>query len=501
MRKLTVREETWIRKLFEAIRDANRALYPEEIVETLPKGFNKISLHVFLEILLERKLVFKSNRRIPTTNGGTAYLWAINQAQIEQRKEQVKENRRKQPLKYTKSRLMKQITEFLQSKDTGYTTGEISRELGKDANVCTVANTSWQLFKKGIIFRSPVKIPGKDMPIGNCAGFVYGRNTQAVLRGVERLMPEAVKSALIIIKNSTRVWSGWKLEEKTGISNENQNAWLKNRFGNLGIINYKIVNQVPYFWNPTLHQDLVDADIEDYIEKSREWRLKVTGLGRLFEEKAIYTFVKYLQAKGQDVQVSEEFPKDIPNWLNSKVRDQYKRIETDKNNYKRTIWLNDVWRFNSEPVDYVVFSRDPTLGHKYTYILSCKRDVSKKFGVNYFTSFVGCVKMGRTKRGLQIPDFLNATPVFICSDTYGKGIWAFNSDFKGQAGIILTLRKMQKMVEQTGFEFPEEYQFQELLQTKQAYEKCSRDRSVILGEKSVFELMKEKGFNVREDET
>jgi hypothetical protein len=102
--------------------------------------------------------------------------------------------------------------------------------------------------------------------------------------------------------------------------------------------------------------------------------------------------------------------------------------------------------------------------------------------------------MGRTKKGHDIPGFLSAKPVFICGEVYGNQLFTFNNDSKGQAGLILTMEKMKKILDSTGKKYPKEEEFQRMVETKEAYDLYSNHEDVLLGEKTVFQMLKEKGI-------
>ncbi|MBI2657626.1 hypothetical protein HYX08_02935 [Candidatus Woesearchaeota archaeon] len=158
-----------------------------------------------------------------------------------------------------------------------------------------------------------------------------------------------------------------------------------------------------------------------------------------------------------------------------------------------------MWKFNREPVDFIVFSRDKIMGSRKAYIISVKKDFNRSYGVGYFSSFVGCVRMGRTKNGARIPEFLNSTPVFICGEAWGRNLWLFNNSITGQAGIILTLKKMQQMIESTGVTFPQEHVFEDVYDRNKAYHAYQNHEDVLLKDKGVLDVMREHGFELRLD--
>lgn len=487
---LKLEDNTILFKIYDLLREENRAFFSKEIVSRL--SIKDESIRVLLEMLKQRKLIIKGDKRIRTPNRGNAYLWAINKRTIHKRKRELSLQRKKNPLEFAGCDAAERIDAYLRNEEIGHTTGEIASEL--DLSIGMASNNSRKLMKCGLCVRSPFKIPRKDMPHGNCAGYVYGRDPQAVWAGVWELMPKAVKDAIGLITGTDKVWSSWKVTEKTKISAQNRRLWLMNRLARLGVVKYKYIDPFYYFHNPNLPDDIVEQDIIRLQEEQTEWQAKLATIAYHFEKMAIYIFAKYLQSRGEKVVLPDTFPENIPNWLNKRVRDGYKTTEKDANGNKITRWKSTVWKFDKKPIDALVWSKDEVMGDTKRYILTFKRETEKKCGVGFLMSFIGSVRSGTTRAGLDIPYYQSAVPVIVCTETIGGDIWKFNSNWKGGGAVILTLAKMQKMVDAAGLKIPEKYRFDEALEREKMYDLYQNHEEVLLGKKTALQLMKQKGL-------
>ena len=487
-------DKTAIFKIFDLLRQSNRALFSTEIAELLP-GILNGTISACLSELLRRSLIAEGARiKVPT--GGYGNLYGINDAVIQKRLRRLEEDKIENPARYVRGMLKRSIVEFLEIEKTGFTPAEIKAELGTGSTQHVVMNMCNRLANSGVIKKSPFsipnRIPGKTWNMSN----VYGIDTASVLKGIARLMPKAVREALIRIQNSSAVWPCWRLAEITKVSNENLKKWFKQGLCYMGLVKYVTAGNVTYYYNPRLPEDVVERQVAELKEQSRQWRLGITKLGRLFQRKALFTYVEYLKKKGYEIKTSESYPNYAPSWLSQKMRKKYQVIKEDENGNVWTEYANNVWAFDKDPFDYVIFVTDEKTKREKVHVLSCKRDVCKRYGVNYYTTFIGCVLMGRSKKGFNLPKFLSAEPVFICGETYGKAIRDFNKHEYGEVGTILTMKELAEMTKDAGKAFPLEKEFQELLEKKKAYDLYSNHEKVLLGEKTVFEIMKERGFKV-----
>jgi len=485
-----IEEGTLLFKIYDLLRDKNRALFSYEMASKL--SIQEPSIHVLLEILRQRRFIVKGDKRIRTSRRGNAYLWAINKRTINKRITELILQRKKNPLDFAGCRAAEQIVEYLQNEEIGRTTGEIARAL--ELGIGVVSNNSRKLMKRGLCVRSTFKIPQKDMPHGNCAGYVYGKNQQIMWTGVWELMPKTVKDAIGLINGTDKVWSSWKITEKTKISAQNRRLWLMNRLARLGIIKYKYVDPFYYFYNPCIPDYVFEQDIVRLQEEQTEWQAKLATIAYHFEKMAIYIFVKYLQSRGEKVVLPDTFPENIPNWFNKRVREEHKVIEKDANGNKITRWKSTIWKFDKKPIDALVWSKDEVMGDTKRYILTFKRETEKKCGVGFLMGFIGSIRSGTTRAGLDIPYYQSSTPVIVCTETVGGDIWKFNGNWKGGGAVILTLSKMQKMVDAAGLKIPEKYRFDEALEREKMYDLYQNHEEVLLGKKTALELMKQKGL-------
>ncbi len=466
----------------------DKAFFSKELEKDIPKQFSLKSLSWVLKHMVVDGEIVRSQRCLYTgTPKGFGYLYAKSIEPVNQRIRELEESWKEKPIYYVESKRRQHILDVLRSLNRGATSVELM-ELTR-FKFKYLDNALREMWRRKLLLRSNFKIYIYFNGFNSTGAYVYALNKEQVLKGLLHYMPkEAVKAVKLVLGNCL-VWSSWRLLEESKAEKNVLRSWM-DKFTRAGLIKSEVVDSVTYFWDSSLEEKLVDGQLKEHIQKSKQFRLKMTGLGQLFEQKALFTFVKYLQSKEQDVKVSKEFPENIPSWLKKEDRQLFRDLDEASDYFEYT---NNVWRFNSEPIDFIVFARDKLLGHTSTYVISCK--ASRNYGFGYFSSFVGCVRMGRTSRGHSIPNFLNAIPVFICNETLGQSIYRFNSDVKGRAGIILTLGKMRKLIEASGQEFPKEALFEEKRLFEQAKELYSNSKQVLLGKKSLEVMLKEKGFS------
>jgi hypothetical protein len=492
------KEETKIFQVFNHVRECNEGVFQPEILERIP-DVNEGTLSMCLNVLIKRKMISKSDKLLKVPTGGIGYIYGINEDVIRDRIRRMMENP-----EYDNGTLRSKIFYYLKKENSGFTPVEIKISIKTKSTTHSVSNECWKMFRDGLIKRSPFRLPnrlvktigGKNVNITGNMSVVYGIDMESVFRGIFRLMPQTVKTSLNYIQCSDVVYPSWKLTESTKVSNENLKNWFKKGLCRMGLVEYKTLGNVTYYYNPRIPDGVVDEQISKLREESRKWRLRITELGRMFERKSVWTYVEYLRSKNYDIKTSEGFPEKVPSYKNSKVREKYVREYTDENGNEKVEWLNDVWKFDSEPVDYLIFVKDKNTGERTVHILTCKRDVCKRFGINYFVNFIGCIRMGRTRDGLTIPGFLTSRPVFVCGEIFGRKLHQFNENNMGQAGTILTIEKMEKMLESMGKVYPKQREFERMLETKKAYDMYSQHEDVLLEKKDVFEMLKERGFKV-----
>ena len=471
-------------EIFNVLRNENSAMSGLDIAQKLGRQEQK-TIHYQLDVLVKRKLIFKSTNKVKYKNGWPTHLYAISKNLIRTRTDELFVERQERPYLFAEADTFKQkVLKFIKDSEMGFTPIEILERIGYEnpdwKQKRLAFFTCYKLYKEGFVQISPFRFPNRVNGVSNVKTLVYGKDKEAIWKGIDRLMPKEVKIAVSLIRYNMEIFPTWILREKSGITSQDIDQWLKNAFYRVGMIDFKIVGNDSYFFNPNMPERAVNNGIENFVEERRKYIAKITSLGSLFEKKAIFTFVEYIKAKGEEVSTAPDFPEKIPSWLNKES------IDAQKEEVNGSIqWKNDVWKFNREPVDFVVFSRDKIMGSRKAYVISVKKDFNRSYGVGYFSSFVGCIRMGRTKNGTRIPEFLNSTPVFICGEAWGKNLWQFNNAFTGQAGIILTLKKMKQMIEATGTRFPEEHIFEDVYERNKAYTAYQNHEDVLLRDMSV----------------
>ena len=63
--------------------------------------------------------------------------------------------------------------------------------------------------------------------------------------------------------------------------------------------------------------------------------------------------------------------------------------------------------------------------------------------------------------------------------------------------MFILQKKMKEMIDKTGIHFPEEHIFEDVYERNKAYQAYQNHEDVLLKGKSVLEVMKERGFELR----
>jgi hypothetical protein len=508
------------REVYLWMKEQGKALFFNELKNHFV--FNGKKTTKVLCNLKAQGFIFASKRKYIDIDGNLGHIYGLNDSQVQQRVIEYQELKRISPTTHIRGRISKRVTKLfkelrernikesedkdqpIEHYDVGLTTNELKAYIGDEKiTPRKISKTCALLRKKGVLFASPFTLPKTNMSEKGDKGFVFSISKRGVWNGLARLMPKSVKESLETLNSYNSVLSSWELSHRTGITTENQNDWLKYRFAEkMHLVRYVVQDGITYYHNPNCPKEYVERTLKKYAQNTREWRYDNTLKGYAFEDRAVWTYCMYKKAKGYDIKLPEGFPKVIPNWLNEQERNKYKLEYKDENGYNRVEWKCSIFRLNREPVDFVLFLREKGSKEVHTYILTIKNDTTKRFGVKYYTSFVGCIQSGRTFNGSSIPNYKNCRPVFICNDTYGRQIYEFNSgfnDFGGQLGSIITENRLKEMMEEMGMKYPEEEHYQQAMEVKKAYDLYQNHEEVLLGKKTVFEILKEKGYQVKED--
>jgi hypothetical protein len=483
-------------KVHQFMRDTRKGYFMTDIIKHFP-DFSKRKMCKTLCALRNNKYIRRSHKRHVSEEGKLGAIWGVNMRVITRREIALKINKRAFPESGIKGPISKEIIKAMKKVPTmGLAANEILAYFDDPTiNKRSVSKSCILLFKKGKVYRSKITLPKTNLSYNQTKGYVYGLSKEAVYEGIYRLMPESVKLAILKIQNSNTPIPGPELCEKTGISYDNQVQWLQYRFSDVeDLIERVVENNISYYYRKGLKQKIVDKYLEEQEEKSKDWRVKVTTDGNKFETCALEAFVKYKIAQGYNIKLPEGFPHELPNYLNKKQRDAQKFVYKDHNGYEKTDWKSDVFRFNSEPLDFIVFVRDKYTSEVHPYVISVKRDIHKKYGVAYLMQFVGAVEMGRTKAGIEIPSYKRSTPVFICYSTRGKRIYDFNHGRSGQAAIILTYNKMIRMIEDAGLPIENMYRVKDKVDTYKREQMYMNHREVIAGKITITKMMEKQGF-------
>lgn len=221
-------------EVFNILRNENKAMSGLEIAHKLGKTEQK-SVHYQLDVLVKRKLIFRSPKKVKYKNGWPTHLFAISKNLISKRMDELLIERQEKPYLFTEADTYKQkVLKFIKDSEMGYTPIEILERLGYENPDWKLKRlsffTCYKLYKEGIVQISPFRFPNKVKGACNVKTLVYGRDKEAIWRGIDRLMPKEVKVAVSLIRFNMEVFPTWILREKSGITSHDIDQWLKNAF-------------------------------------------------------------------------------------------------------------------------------------------------------------------------------------------------------------------------------------------------------------------------------
>jgi len=201
----------------------------------------------------------------------------------------------------------------------------------------------------------------------------------------------------------------------------------------------------------------------------------------------------YLMSRyGLQIRLNEDFPKHIPSWFNPKDIEKY-TVGGEKN-FKVTV---DVWKFDSEPIDYLVFCYDEILECPIKgYAISMKRDHKSHMigdaGKKYIAELIGCLSKGFTLDLKHIPSVNSLTPVIVMNNPNGIKLFEWAS----KCGcLLLYSKKMEKIinwVNKFGFKYDKDMELMKIREYKELFEQYKDHKDVVLGKLQIEDLVKLK---------
>ncbi|MBI2657627.1 hypothetical protein HYX08_02940 [Candidatus Woesearchaeota archaeon] len=287
--------------IFNLLRNENRALSGLEIAQKVGKDKQK-DINYQLDVLVKRKLIFKSEEKIKHLKGWPAHLYATSKRLLADGLEDLARAMQERPYDFAEADTFKQkVLRLIKDSDMGYTPIEILIKLGNENPDWKLKRlaffTTYKLYKEGHVLISPFRFPNRVKDVSNVKTLIYGRDKEAIWKGIDRLMPKEVKVAVSLIRFNMEVFPSWILREKSHIASYDIDKWLKEALYKVGIVDFKTVGNDSYFFNPNMPQKAVHQAINGFLEERRKYIAKITSLGQLFEKKAIFTFVEYIKSK------------------------------------------------------------------------------------------------------------------------------------------------------------------------------------------------------------
>ena len=310
-------------------------------------------------------------------------------------------------------------------------------------------------------------------------------------------MPPEVRDAFLFITQSNDLFTIDIMEEKFKVTYEQIKSWFDLRFVTLGWIKAYSYKMRRYYYNPYLDQKYVEEEApkinQNQIIKSI---FNTMNLGVEFEKQAIFYFVSYLIHRyGLQIRLNEDFPKKIPSWQNPE--DLKKFTVGGEGNFKIIV---DVWKFDSEPIDYLIFCYDEILESPIKgYAVSMKRDHKSHMignaGKRYIAELLGCLSKGYTLDMKPIPVVNSLTPVIIMNNPNGIKLfeWARKSGC-----VLLYAQRMEKIIKylnEIGLKYENDTKLSEIKQYKELLHNYKDHKNVIVGKVKPEDLIKLKREN------
>jgi len=397
------------------------------------------------------------------------------------------------------------IFEIFQNNKTGLTLAEVFYQLKDYPSMEDYKNWDYtyqcirELFLANKINRSEFTIPGKQMIHGRKPGYVYGRNEDAVRLKVIDLMPKEVRTAYLDIIQSNEIYPIDVLKVKYKLDEDVVKSWFIYRLASVSWVKIYTYKQRRYYYNPSRPEKLI-AELVPKIHKKEVVKsiLDNSTLGFAFEEQAIFYFVMYLIKRYKlQIRLNADFPKKIPSWFNKDSIHKY----TDEKGKR----LVDVWKFDNDPVDYLIYVYDDIMGVPISgYAVSIKRDKKGRYlgmaGKRYITSMIGCMSQGYSFDMRKIPQFNSLRPVLIMNNPMGIKLF----DWARQTGcLLLYSKKIEKIIaycNEMGIAYDKDKQIKDLNEETILLERYENHEDVIVGKCKAHDLVK-KQLEVKEDET
>lgn len=478
-----------------------RAVITDEIAVEFPE-IKKHHISSYLKQVQKQGFIVKSKTRAQSLKRkcSGSFVWGIDDEAVNEKLYLLSKKVNKKELL---TGVKKAISDIVNSSDIAYTTSEVKYELNligiyKDyVSYDYIYTCLRELVRDGIIKRSQFMMPNTAMVNGQKPGYLYGRDDNSIAKKTLALMPPEVRDAFLMIRQSNDLYPIDIIEERFKVTNQDVKSWFDYRACTVGWLKVYSYKMRRYYHSPTLNQKYVEETApkihETEIVKSI---FNTMNLGVEFEKQAIFYWVMYLTHRyGLQIRLNEDFPKHIPSWFNPNDLKKY----TENGECHKPIV--DVWKFDSEPIDYLIFCYDditkcPIQG----YAISIKRDHKSHMlgnaGKNYIASFVGCLSKGFSFDLKHIPSVNSLTPLIIMNNPNGGKLF----DWARKTGCVLLYSTIMERIikylnDEVGLKYDNDMKLSDIRQYKELLEQYKDHKDVIIGKIKPEDLVRFKSEN------
>ncbi|MEM3154721.1 MAG: hypothetical protein QW165_04115 [Candidatus Woesearchaeota archaeon] len=478
------------------------ALTRLDIQESFP-DLNGHHISKYFSLLVEKGLIVRSAKRFqsPVRKEASMYVYGLNEKLIEQRAYELTSSVEEDSFL---SGIRKEILELIRDSPLGLTTAEVMFELRK--RLCKKEYENWDYVGWTIrdfvldksICRSSFRLPSNAMIHGRKPGYVYGRDQKAVFDKVLKLMPKEVRQSFLDIVQSNEIYPVDVLSKRFGIDDQTLRMWYYNRILPAGWVKTYSHKQRRYFYNPAMSEEFVAERVpkihEEIVINSI---LENSKLGDAFEKQAVFYFVWYLILKrGRQIRLNSDFPKKIPSWFS---RDDVRNpafVVLDKEGNPSGKTLVDVWKFDNEPFDYLIFTYDDVLeSPSEGYVISIKRDQNRKYlgtaGKRYIAAMYGCLSLGMSLDCRQLPKRA-LTPVLIVNGVNSDKLFSFAHKINCEVFYRSRFQKVVDFVNSLGIKYSDDAVLSKLREEFELFEKYQNHENVLLGKVTPEQLVRLK---------
>lgn len=482
-----------------------KAVISNEIAEEF-KNTNLKKHHIssYLAQILKHDLIVKSEKRVQSSNRmcSRSFVYGINKTEVKRKFQILSQSVNKDELLVG---VKAKVFEILQNSSRGLTTGEIFYQLRDYPSMEDYKNWDYcyqsirELFLANRIKRSQFVLPRTAMIHGKRPGYVYGIDDETIRKKIIDMMPKGVRAAYLDIIQSNEIYPIDMLKERYHLDEDILKMWFVQRLMAIGWVKAYVYKQRRYYYNPARPEKTV-AELVPKIHQKEVVKsiLDNSTLGFAFEEQAIFYFTMYLIKRYKlQIRLNSEFPKRIPSWFNKDSIHKY----TDEKGKR----LVDVWKFDNDPVDYLIYVYDDIMGVPIAgYAVSIKRDKKGKYlgmaGKRYITSMIGCMSQGYSFDMRKIPQFNSLRPVLIMNNPMGIKLF----DWARQTGcLLLYAKKVEKIISycnEMGIKYEKDKQIKDMKEETILLEQYENHEDVIIGKCKAHDLVK-KQLEVKESET